>query len=715
MAVVVPIISTFDNKGIRGAMREFDRAKTGTDKVAASMKLMGAAFATAGIAAAGLAIKLGTDGVKAALDDQAAMVKLNTTLSNMGFGEQTAAVGTWIDELQRSSAVSEEQLRPALDRLVRATGDLTTAQDTLKLALDVSAGSGKSLEAVSNALGKAYEGNFGALGKLGLGIDKATLKSGDLNDITKILAGTFAGQADAAANTLQGSLTKVQIAAGEVQEAFGYGFIDGIDGATGAADDLAAAMKDLEPLMYDLGKTAGSTATDLTKTAASAYKLLKEPQWPSLIEHVQNTVLALDNANIVMKNLPGPMGRVVSNLWDLAAAWAGAGDAARDAAAAQAAASSAPAEYFGGTPTAGYTPQYVAGATRNYLDYLKRLEDAKKKARRTYGGGSSGGTAAEIEGELPKLKKSLEAYGRAITQALGAGVEAGGNPLLATVDGLMGRVVKTAQKWGVNKQWVSDLEDTFGQAKDAISTALTDAQNALDAAQTAVDEWAKSTSDALYSAFDFTGLFESSLDKDGKLVGGKLTEGFSKAIAEFQWFSNVISAINAQPGGEALAQFLMSQGIQKGGTWGQALIDQGLVPSIAAQFNDVKRISDTTAQGMVPSYLKGGVDSAQATYDGLKAALGKDGPVYKAVMNLMDNLASAMNRTATITVRTVYEGGSSNFTVPGVKKVNASEVLASATPAPITVNVTGAVDPVGTARQIRRILNRGELRVGTGF
>ena len=128
-------------------------------------KVAAAAFAAAAAAAAAYAGKLAIDGVKAAIADEAAQKRLETALQNVttATDAQIAAVEEQILQTSLATGVADDKLRPALQRLAIATGDVTKSQDLLTLALDISAATGKDVETVPNALGKAYEGNTGAL------------------------------------------------------------------------------------------------------------------------------------------------------------------------------------------------------------------------------------------------------------------------------------------------------------------------------------------------------------------------------------------------------------------------------------------------------------------------------------------------------------------------------------------------------------------------
>lgn len=193
------------------------------DKIGEFGKKAGVAFAVAGAAAVAYAGKLAVDGVKSAIADEAAQAKLANTLKNVtdATEDQIKATEKYILKTSLATGVSDEELRPSLDRLTRATKDLDKAQQLQTLALDIAAGSGKSLQQVTEALSKAQEGNLAGLGRLGVGIDKAELKTLSFDQITAKLAGTFENQASKQADTFQGKLSRLQVAFDEGKETVG--------------------------------------------------------------------------------------------------------------------------------------------------------------------------------------------------------------------------------------------------------------------------------------------------------------------------------------------------------------------------------------------------------------------------------------------------------------------------------------------------------------
>jgi phage terminase small subunit len=192
-------------------------------KVSEFGKKAGLAFAAAGAAAVAYAGKLAIDGVQSAIADAAAQQKLALTLENVtGATEaQIAATEDYITKTSLAFGVTDDELRPSLERLARATGDVQKAQELQTIAIDVAAGSGKSLEAVTNAMARAAEGNTASLGRLGIGLSKTELATMSMEQITAKLANTFEGQASAKADTFQGKMDRLKIAFDEGKETVG--------------------------------------------------------------------------------------------------------------------------------------------------------------------------------------------------------------------------------------------------------------------------------------------------------------------------------------------------------------------------------------------------------------------------------------------------------------------------------------------------------------
>jgi hypothetical protein len=259
------------------------------DKVAKFGKIAGAAFAAAGAAAVAYAGKLAIDGVKSAIEDEAAQAKLANTLKNVtqATNAQIAATEDYILKTSLATGVADDELRPSLDRLTRATKDLDKAQQLQTLALDIAAGSGKSLQAVTESLSKAQEGNLAGLSRLGVGITKAELASLSFDQITAKLAGTFENQASKQADTFQGKLARLTVAFDEGKETVGAYILDAItpmvetlvknvipaiqDFTSNLGDKLAPVMKVLQPIINGLRSAFSSVRNALAENNEAFY------------------------------------------------------------------------------------------------------------------------------------------------------------------------------------------------------------------------------------------------------------------------------------------------------------------------------------------------------------------------------------------------------------------------------------------------------------
>jgi hypothetical protein len=228
-SLTLKLLADVDNftKNLKGADSE---VKGFGDKVGAFGKKAALAFAAAGAAAAAYAGKLLVDGVKAAIEDEAAQAKLATTLKNVtgATDAQVAAIESQILKTSLLTGLTDDELRPSFERFLRATKDSDAALKLQATAIDVAAGSGKSLEAVTNAMAKAAEGNTASLVKLGIGLTAAELKTMSMDEITLKLAETFGGQAAQQADTFQGKMQRLNVAFAEGKETVGAFVLDAI-------------------------------------------------------------------------------------------------------------------------------------------------------------------------------------------------------------------------------------------------------------------------------------------------------------------------------------------------------------------------------------------------------------------------------------------------------------------------------------------------------
>jgi hypothetical protein len=220
MAINIPIISSLNTKGFDAAKKEFASlqgfgAKSGFLLQKAMVPAAGAVTALAG----GLAMA-----AKAAIADEQSQKLLETQLrATLGPNQALAdSMADFVDQTQLATGVADDELRPALAGLVRFTGDAAKAQELLTLSIDASKATGKDLVAVSTAIGKAYDGNFTALKKLGVPLDENIIKTKDFKAAQEALTAQFGGAAAANANTYAGRLQILKIRFDEMVEGIGY-------------------------------------------------------------------------------------------------------------------------------------------------------------------------------------------------------------------------------------------------------------------------------------------------------------------------------------------------------------------------------------------------------------------------------------------------------------------------------------------------------------
>jgi hypothetical protein len=190
--------------------------------------------------------------------DEKAAKSLEVQLKNTGFAFSSPAVELYIANLQKATGVLDDQLRPAFQQLLTVTGSITVSQEALNTALNVSAATGKSLTQITTALSRAYAGNTTGLSRLGAGLDKALLKTGDMDKIMAELNNKFAGQAQARLTTYAGKMDLLRVASENVKEEIGKGILGALD-ALGKDTNLDETTAKMEKL----GKTTGQTITGL--------------------------------------------------------------------------------------------------------------------------------------------------------------------------------------------------------------------------------------------------------------------------------------------------------------------------------------------------------------------------------------------------------------------------------------------------------------------
>jgi hypothetical protein len=215
----IPIVSQFDNKGVKSAQSAFKRLGSDASKAGSAIK---SAFLPATLAVGALAAA-GVSAAKAAIEDEAAQAALARQIrrTTKATDAQIAANEDWIETQGKLLGVTDDELRPALAGLVRATGSITKAQKAASLAMDISAAKGVSLQTVTKSLERAYGGNLNALAKLSPEVRGMIRDGASLEEVMAKLADTFEGDASDAAKTTEGRFKKLKVALDEAKEELG--------------------------------------------------------------------------------------------------------------------------------------------------------------------------------------------------------------------------------------------------------------------------------------------------------------------------------------------------------------------------------------------------------------------------------------------------------------------------------------------------------------
>jgi hypothetical protein len=264
--LTLALAADIDNlkKGLNDAEKVVNKS---ADQIADFGKKAALAFAAVGAAAGAFAISA----AKAAAQDEKARKSLEQTIrsNTKATEDQIAAIDTYITKQSIATATTDDELRPALARLVRSTNDVSKAQDLLSLSQEIAVATGKPLEAVANALSKSFDGQNAALGKLGLGIDAATLKNKSHDEIMQMLKGTYKGFIENEATNAEFKMRQLEIAFGETKEQIGNALLPIMKQFADYL--LATVVPNVQALAAGLTGT-DSVSAGITEATEGAYK-----------------------------------------------------------------------------------------------------------------------------------------------------------------------------------------------------------------------------------------------------------------------------------------------------------------------------------------------------------------------------------------------------------------------------------------------------------
>ena len=299
-----------DVDDLKKKLGEADKAvENNSSKISEFGKKAAAAFAVAAAAAVAYGTKLAIDGVKAAIEDEQAQLRLANALREAtgATDAQIKATEDMILQTSLATGVADDQLRPAFQRLAVSTKDTTKAQELLNLALDISKGRGLELEQVANALGRAQDGNTTALGRLGLGLSKAELSTLSFTEVQAKLSDLYGGAASANAETFQGKIDRLKVGFDEAKESLGVALLPQIERFIGYLNDTG--IPTLNAFIAGLTGDKGLKAS-LDENQKGAYSFGNAIAWVS--DKIVSFIVFLREAIGLVVSLANELNRVVN-------------------------------------------------------------------------------------------------------------------------------------------------------------------------------------------------------------------------------------------------------------------------------------------------------------------------------------------------------------------------------------------------------------------
>jgi hypothetical protein len=268
--VAINIAAEFTGK------KAFKQAETATQKLTGNVKKLAGAVGIAFGANAILAYSKAS--VKAFAQDEAAALRLNRAVENLGIGFANPQIADYIANLEKSAAIADDVLRPAFQGLLTTTGSLAQSQKLLNDAITISRASGVDLATVTEDLGKGYVGITRGLAKYNTGLTRAELNTKTFSEILGIVLNRSAGAAEDYLTTTSYKMEVLGIATGNASEIIGEGFIDALARVGGGteASDAAKAIEGLAKAFNFVTLGAGTALGGITSVLRNLKNLPKD-------------------------------------------------------------------------------------------------------------------------------------------------------------------------------------------------------------------------------------------------------------------------------------------------------------------------------------------------------------------------------------------------------------------------------------------------------
>jgi hypothetical protein len=567
MAINIPIISSLNTKGFDSAKKEFASlqgfgAKSGFLLEKAMLPAAGAVSALAG----GLVLA-----AKAAIEDEQSQKLLETQLrATLGPNQALAdSMADFVDQTQLATGVADTELRPALANLIRFTGDATKAQDLLTLSIDASTATGKDLSAVSTAIGKAYDGNFTALKKLGVPLDDNIIKTKDFEAAQRALNAQFGGAAAANANTFAGRIQILRTRFDEMVESIGYRVLPALGDLLDYVDRLIKIMDErgLGGVIRELGGKLRRFVDPFQAVQDAINRNVDETD--GFIDKLKQTGVNVVNLGSGLLNFGGKVLGLNVNLGKLKTGL----DKTND----------------------GLALAYAN--TRAWSDTILQLDADQKRANYQ--------KAVDIEQQrLANLEISKST---------------------ASTDKAAKAAKRAAEATAKHAEAVRTLKESYDNAvqtvKDKFAPALMRANEQLTKATEDYNNFYKATGDVVRGIFNVGDAWTTAAGSEGaKTFFGVLDEQAAKAGQLATGIENLIAAGLDDP---ALLKSILDSGADVGLQIINGLLAGGKasIDRLVGISSTVNAAADRIAKLTADKWFKSGVDQAQAIVDGVNSVI----------------------------------------------------------------------------------------------
>ena len=608
MAINIPIISSLNTKGFDSAKKEFQSLQGFGNKAGFLLKQ---AMVPAGGAVTALAGGL-VIAAKAAIEDEKSSKLLETQLrATLGPNQALVdSVAAFVDQTQLATGVADDQLRPALAGLVRYTGSASKAQELLNLSLDASIATGKDLSAVSTAIGKAYDGNFTALKKLGVPLDENIIKTKDFKAAQEALTAQFGGAAAANASTYSGRLEILKVRFNELVESIGYKVLPKLGQLLDYVDKLIKIMDD-----RGLGGVVGELGSKLKRfidPASALSDVLKKntSDSKSFLDNMKQGGVNAANFATGLVNLGGKVLGLDINIGKL----------------------KTDTDKLNDTLANAYTN------TKAWSDVLLQLDQDQKRANYQ--------KAVDIEQQrLANLEiaKSTASAKKATEAAK-----------------------KAADATSKHAESVRALKEAYDNAvqtvKDKFSPALMRANDQLTKATENYNNFYNATADVVRGIFNVGDAWTTAADSEGaKSFFDILDEQARKAGQLSKGIENLVEAGLDDP---ALLQSILASGADVGLEIIKGLLAGGKasIDRLLGISTTINAAADRIAKLTADKWYKSGVDQAQAIVDGVNSVIANTEFLLKFTTNL--GSVAAIGQQLDTSLGGVFAGGPAQMTDP---------------------------------------------------